>query len=236
MFKLFKPKTAGFDKIGIKTDWHSHLLPAVDDGVRETGHSSQILFDMHRAGITTVVHTPHFNAELFPANTEDSIRAAFDSYRESVQACGVMLRLGGEYMVTNGFENRNMNELLQIEPGKVLIEMSYLYPSATMEQAIFNISMAGLTPVIAHPERYLYYSETLDRFDRLHELGAEFQLNLLSLEGRYGPQSMRILDYILNNGWYSYMGTDTHTTHQFHRIAGIEFKASYLPLLQKIAR
>ncbi|MCQ2127224.1 MAG: hypothetical protein MJZ06_07310 [Bacteroidaceae bacterium] len=235
MFSLFRPKTAGFDQIGIRTDWHCHLLPRVDDGVQDLGRTVRILDDMRRAGYHTIVHTPHFNPELFPANTEDSMRDAFERYRENAPST-LELKLAGEYMVYDGFEKRDMSQLLQIEPGKVLIEMSYLYPSATMEQAIFSILMAGLTPVIAHPERYLYYADTLDRFDRLHELGAQFQLNLLSLQGVYGPKSVQILEYILDKGWYSYLGTDTHSVHHFRGIVQNPFKAKYLPQLQAIAR
>ncbi|MCQ2084339.1 MAG: capsular biosynthesis protein [Bacteroidaceae bacterium] len=239
MFRLFKPKTERFDRLGITTDWHCHLLPGVDDGVSHIEHSARILESMRSAGITTVVHTPHFNTEIFPDNTEAGISDAFARYRDALPPAvlnGMNLRLAGEYMVTNGFEQRNMQELLQIEPGKVLVEMSYMYPSRTIEDTVFNIRMAGLTPVIAHPERYLYWADRLEHFDRLHEMGALFQLNLLSLQGCYGPASVHIMEYLLKNGLYSYVGTDTHTEQHFKHIAGLEFKASYLPLLKPLCR
>lgn len=237
MFGLFKSRPAGFSQLGITVDWHCHLLPGVDDGIQKIEDSVKILQAMHSAGITTVVHTPHINPEIFPDNTEASIRTVFERYLEQLPSevrDGMNIRLAGEYMVVVGFEHRDMKELLQIEPGKVLIEMSYLYPSPTIEESIFNISMAGLVPVIAHPERYLYYSGFLDRFDRLRDMGAEFQLNLLSLGGGYGSASVRIMEYLLHRGMYSYAGTDTHTSHQFHSILDLEFPGGYLSNLSSV--
>lgn len=239
MLGLFKNKKSRFCQLGITTDWHCHLLAGVDDGVQKISDSVQILRAMKAAGITTVVHTPHFNPEIFASNTEESIREAFDRYVEALPSdCldGMDIRLAGEYMVVGGFEDRNMSELLQIEPGKVLIEMSYMYPSATMEQTLFNISMAGLTPVIAHPERYLYYADKLEEYDRLADMGAQFQLNLLSLSACYGPASVRILEYLLSKGMYSYVGTDTHTPHHFQNIAGLEFPSKYQDSLKAFCR
>ncbi len=237
MIGLFKKKTAGFSQLEVKTDWHCHLLPGVDDGVQDISDSVQILRAMKASGITTVVHTPHFNPEIFVSNTEERIREAFARYLEALPSdCldGMDIRLAGEYMVVDGFEERNMSELLQIEPGKVMIEMSYMYPSATIEQTLFNIGMAGLTPVIAHPERYLYYSGNMDTFERFADMGAQFQLNLLSLSGCYGPASVRILEYLLGRGMYSYVGTDTHTPHHFRNIAELEFPIKYLNPLHQL--
>lgn len=239
MLGFFKKKTSGFCQLGFTTDWHCHLLAGVDDGVRKISDSERILREMKAAGVTTVVHTPHFNPEIFPSNTEESIRDAFNRYVDALPPdCldGMNISLAGEYMVVNGFENRNMSGLLQIEPGKVLIEMSYMYPSATMEQTIFNICMAGLTPVIAHPERYLYYADKLETYDRLADMGALFQLNLLSLSGCYGRASVRILEYLLGKGMYSYAGTDTHTPHHFRNIAALEFPVKYLDPLKAFCR
>lgn len=236
LFGLFKKNLACFSQLGITTDWHCHLLSGVDDGVQDADQSAQILSDMRKAGITRVVHTPHFNSEIFPENTEKSIKTKFEKYLKTLPSEsleGMDIRLAGEYMVTNGFENRNMKELLQFDEGKVLIEMSYMYPSATIEETVFNITMAGLVPVIAHPERYLYYSEKLGQYDRLRDMGAEFQLNLLSLEGCYGFQSVRIMEYLLKNGWYSYVGTDTHTLHHFQHISDFKFKADYVTMVKQ---
>ncbi len=238
MFRLFG-KMTGFSRLGVSTDWHCHLLPGVDDGVQKISDSERILREMKSADITTVVHTPHINPEIFFSNTEAGIRDAFSSYLEALpEDCteGMDLRLAGEYMVVDGFENRDMSDLLQIEPGKVLIEMSYMYPSANIEQALFNICMAGFTPVIAHPERYVYYADKLEQYDRFSDMGAQFQLNLLSLSGCYGPGSVRIMEYLFRKGLYKYAGTDTHTPVHFRNITEVSFPEKYLDSLERFCR
>lgn len=229
MFAIFQ-KPSSIDDLHVATDWHCHVLPGVDDGVRHLEHSAAILNRMRERGIRRVVHTPHINPEMFPSNTEEFLKARFGEYVEQLpDSCkdGMQLDLAAEYMVADGFENRDPDELLQIEPGHVLVEMSYLFPSPNMEQALFHLSQKGLVPVIAHPERYLYLDGKLSTFERYHDMGAVFQLNLLSLSGVYGKSSLHILDYLLDKGWYAYCGTDTHSPDYFHRIENIKFKTGY---------
>lgn len=235
MFGIFK-KRAGFADLDFKADWHCHLLAGVDDGVKDIADSVTILRDMKAAGVNKVTHTPHMNPQQFPDNTEAYIKDRFAAYLEQIPQDlkdGMDLRLAGEYMVYNGFEERDPKELLQITDGKVLIEMSYYFISPTMEQAIFNLNMAGITPVIAHPERYIYLAGSLGTFDRYHEMGAEFQLNLMSLSGVYGAGSMTILEHLLKKGYYSYMGTDTHTVNHFRNICKMEYPTKLLELKRK---
>ncbi len=228
---FFREKEACFTNLSFSKDYHCHLLPGVDDGVDDMNVSVQILQRMKDVGITDVVLTPHMNPEIYPSNTEGFIRGRFQKFLSELPSTlshALQISLAGEYMVVDGFEHRNPEELLQIESGKVLIEMSYYYGSRTMEETIFNLMMAGIQPVIAHPERYLYLADELSVFDRYHDMGATFQLNLLSLSGAYGPASVRILSYIKQKGWYSYRGSDTHTLHHFNTISNMSFPQKLL--------
>lgn len=234
---LFFNKKHSFEELNFRKDCHCHLLPGVDDGIKTLDDSVKVLESMIESGIQDVVLTPHIYKELFPNNTEASLRVNFENFMNFLPISlkgKIRISLGGEYMVEEGFEHRNPKDFLQFEPGKVLIEMSYFYISHNIEESIFAVSMAGLTPVIAHPERYLYLSRSLETFERYHDMGAEFQLNLLSLSGCYGPESVRILDYLLKKGHYSYMGTDTHSVSHFNNITEIKFSEKLLPHLAAI--
>jgi len=239
LFDFLRKKPATFGSLELTSDWHCHVLAGVDDGVGEIEESISILKSMKESGMTKVVLTPHLNPEIFPDNTEDSLRERFQWFVNALPAdvrSGLELTLAAEYMVTEGFDQRNPDELLQIDNDKVLIEMSYYFPSQNMENAIFNLTSAGITPVIAHPERYLYYANSLPVFERYHDMGAQFQCNLLSLKGVYGPASIKILEYIMKNGWYAYMGSDTHASRHFESIRGMEFNSAYPSLLTKVKR
>jgi len=70
----------------------------------------------------------------------------------------MILNVATEYMVDDTFLERIKKEPLLTIAGKfVLIEMSYLNPFADFSKALFELQMMGYEPILAHPERYLYY-------------------------------------------------------------------------------
>ncbi len=64
-------------------------------------------------------------------------------------------------------------------------------------------------PVLAHPERYIYMSDS--DYDRLKSQGIFFQLNLFSLVGLYGRRARKVASELIKKGYYDYAGTDIHT-------------------------
>jgi len=231
IFDRFKAKKGSFSQLGFTSDCHCHILPGVDDGSPGQNESEEMLRAMSALGISSVTLTPHLNPDIYPSNTEPFIRERYQQFIDSLPSdisSSMEVSLGAEYMVTGDFDSRDFSELIQFRPGKVLIEMSYLYVSPNIEQTLFELSMADITPVIAHPERYLYLAGKLHTFERYHDMGAEFQMNLLSLSGVYGPDSLRILKFIQKNGWYSYMGSDAHSTGTVRNISGMKFDRNIL--------
>ena len=72
-----------------------------------------------------------------------------------------------------------------------------------------DILTRDITPVLAHPERYVYMEEK--DYRKLRSMHILFQLNLPSLVGIYGSRVQRKAEMILSNGWYDVYGTDTHS-------------------------
>jgi len=171
------------------------------------------------------------NPDIFHDNTEDYIRERYQEFKTSIpDDIPIDISLGGEYMVVEGFEKRDPSELLQFQTGKVLIEMSYYFISHNMEDAIFNLTLAGLQPVIAHPERYLYLADHLNIFDRFFDMGATFQLNLLSIGGAYGRTSIYIMNYLLKKGYYTHRGSDTHSIGHYDNITSLQYPKALLDI------
>jgi len=221
MFGWLKHRT-DFRQLEFTSDCHCHLLPEVDDGVKSFEEAVECLRLLRDSGVGAVILTPHINPDVFPDNTEEFLQVRFEEFVENLpedlrchadgpDAGQMEISLGAEYMIVPDFEKRDMSSLLHFQPGKVLIEMSYLFPSANMEQVLFENSLAGITPVIAHPERYLYLADSLEIFERWHDMGAEYQMNILSASGAFGRQSLKILRYLHDCGWYSCIGSDAHS-------------------------
>lgn len=204
------------------TEMHCHLLPGVDDGFRNEESSLKAISRMVESGTSAIVFTPHMNPDVYPDMDEVQLREAYSAFKEKLPS-GLKSHLAAEYMVVNGFDERaaqHPETLLTFPDDSILVEMSYYFRSPNLEQTVFNLNMAGLRPILAHPERYLYMSACLDDFDKLSDMGCRFQMNLMSLTGKYGKESLRILKHLLKKGMYSFVATDLHSNPQLDTILG----------------
>lgn len=226
-------------ELSVKTEYHCHLLPGVDDGIQKREESFALLKKMQDVGYSKVFLTPHINPDIFPENTEPFLRRRFEIFKTELPAdISLDLTLSAEYMVEGTFCDRIAPDMLYFEvDGKkyVLIEMSYYYISNEIEDALFKLSLAGFIPVLAHPERYLYLASSLKVFEKYHDMGCKFQLNLLSLSGIYGQGSIKIMKYLLGNRWYRFVGSDAHSIEHFEKIQTIKMKSDLFDKLLEIS-
>jgi len=191
------------------TDWHSHILPEVDDGVRTMEEALDILARYEKLGVKTVWMTPHIMEDV--PNTTAHLKARFAELKAAYSGT-VDLHLAAEYMLDNLFRERlAAGDLLPLgeKADCLLVETSYCGPPVNLETMLQDIRSAGYHPVLAHPERYLYTVEgdyAKWRTDRVR-----FQVNLLSLTGFYGEEVKKRARKILARGWADRWGTDIHS-------------------------
>jgi len=194
------------------SDYHSHLLPGVDDGVEEVSETLRILREWESVGVREVWLTPHIMEDIpnEPAELRKQFAALQDIYHGSIR-----LHLAAEYMM-DGLFLKNLNDKqngnLCVQDNVMLVETSYYIPPMNMEAIIDDIRKKGYEPLLAHPERYQY----MDKKDYRHwkEKGMLMQLNLPSLVGAYGPDVQRKAEWLLREKMYDYYGTDTHSMEQ----------------------
>lgn len=194
------------------TDYHSHLLYGVDDGVTGKNESLEVLSRMEYLGVNTIWLTPHIMEDI-PNVTQD----LWKRYEELRQAYSgnIRLHLAAEYMLDSLFGERlEKNDLLPVKNQCLLVETSYFSPPAGLENIFKRICAKGYFPLLAHPERYLYMQEKEYRL--LKGLGVRFQLNLPSLAGTYGRNVDNKARLLLEKGWYDCAGTDLHSLDLFH--------------------
>lgn len=190
------------------TDWHSHILPGVDDGVQTMEEALQILEEYERLGIKEVWLTPHIMEDI--PNTTRFLKERFMELQAAYQG-NVALNLASENMLDNLFEERlNKNDLLPIgNDGKhLLVETSYFNPPIGLSNILFRIKAKGYYPILAHPERYVYMDEK--DYRKLKGRGVKFQLNLFSLAAAYGTGVRKKADWLMKNGFYDLAGSDIH--------------------------
>lgn len=198
-------------------DVHCHLLPGVDDGFATAEKSLIALQKLEKRGIKKMVLTPHFMKE-YPNNNRVAITEHFETFKaEAAEACNIELHLGAEYMLDACFMDHFKQGFLALdkEGTHVLCETSYLMYEHGITENLYDVMCEGFQPVIAHPERYEYASQSF--YDRWKDRQYKFQLNLLSLAGAYGPVAMAKAHHLLKDSMYDFVGSDMHNLSNFER-------------------
>lgn len=220
MFSIFKSKPKLSDLIPEGTiDIHSHLLPGIDDGATDISNTINLLEGIRKIGFTKCIATPHTLPEIWE-NTSDGIMETFHTTKNNLEEpLQTMLHhAASEYMINEAFLDRlNSEPLLTIKDNIVLIEMSYMNPPLALKEIIFEIQIKGYQPLLAHPERYLFYHQNTKMYTTLKELDVKFQMNLLSSVGYYGSKVAIAADFLLKENYIDFVGTDVH--HMKHIVA-----------------
>lgn len=200
------------------TDWHSHILPGVDDGVRTLDESLDILRLYENLGVKSVWLTPHIMEDI--PNTTADLRHRFDELRQTYTG-PLTLHLASENMLDNLFEERlEANDFLPLggSGDQLLVETSYFSPPMDLYGTMERIKSKGYYPVLAHPERYIYMDA--DDYKRLKKMGVKFQSNIPSLVNAYGIEVRKKLEWLLSEKSIDLWGTDTHHLSVFSDVIG----------------
>lgn len=204
------------------TDYHSHILPGVDDGVETMDEALRILATYEALGIKHLWLTPHIMEDM--PNTPEKLKTRFAELQTAYKGC-IELHLAAEYMIDNQFmQLLKESELLPIgtKSNHLLVETSYFSSPIRLHETLKQIKAIGLYPILAHPERYMYM-ETGDYLE-LKKEDVKFQLNILSLGGYYGNTAKKKAEWILNKGFYDIAGSDMHSEDAIEFITKCKLK------------
>lgn len=240
MFEFLKPKPKTaiptFASLGI--DIHCHMLPGVDDGSKSNEESLACLKVMRDAGFEKVICTPHYQYPRFP-NVESDIQNRYDSMLldfTSLNAQNIpqMIGVAGEYRVDSGFADRIKNNQFLLVSGKYLLtEFSLHQQVIGLDQVMFDLQMKNYEIILAHPERYPYYSSASSKLQHLKDMGVYFQVNILSLIGFYGEGPRRKAFEMIEKGWVEFLGTDMHNTLYAQALIDATHDRKIIKLIEK---
>ena len=201
----------------MKLDFHSHILPGLDDGATDLENSVALASAMSSWGFERITCTPHITNKF--RNTPATIRPAFEALQEALYVRGidVELKLSAEYRLVPETwpEVLEKNWLMPIEDRFVLMELPIFNPEDIKDikplEEFKKVISLGLTPLLPHPERYFYLSER--ELMSFLEAGVKIQSNYGSLAGLYGDQAQQNAQSLVDKGLVSYYGTDMHNLH-----------------------
>ena len=218
IFNLFKAKPTLKELIpkGF-VDIHSHILPGIDDGAKNIEDSLKIVSKMKDLGFSKIIGTPHIYPGLYDNNL-NSIMNSYDKISKKISN-QIQINCAAEYMLENNLIKKiNEEKLLCLKENYVLVEMSFLKETTNLSEIIFELKTNNYHPVLAHPERYLYYRNMKNKIFKLKKIGCMFQLNLLSITGYYGKDVLKMSNFLLKNDLIDFVGTYIHNLNHIQQI------------------
>ncbi len=192
-------------------DFHSHVLPKIDDGAKNVEVSIAMLEESKRQGVTTVVCTPHYYGKN--RSPEQFIEKRKEAYARLAPHIpeGMTLRLGAEvYFTADMVVSFEDLAALAIEGTRyIMLELPFTptYPERLFERLEAFIVESGCIPIIAHVDRYPALLKKPVILKRLTEMGCLLQMNAEALEMK-GVKSFALA--ALKKGLISAVGTDMH--------------------------
>ncbi len=211
-------------------DFHNHCLPGVDDGVQTMDEALDVLAYFESLGVSEVALTPHVMVGV--NKTSELVLSTFEKLQAAYNG-PIELSLASEYMLDYNFMEQFQNGARHLTQSHILVETSYLSAPENLDELLYEIVCDGVTPMIAHVERYHYMPQS--KYHQLKDNEYGFQLNLLSLGDVYGSRVTKNALYILEQGLYDVMGTDLHSLRSFKgRMAGIKLSSKHIDMLLEL--
>lgn len=195
-------------------DLHSHFLPGIDDGARNAVESVEMLVDSRGQGVKICAGTPHLfihssqAIELFLQKRQLAVEMLNDVLKKERKEksipkllFGAELYLDCDVSLMEGVEN-----LCISGTPLMLLEFDYYRYEKRCADWLYNLSIKGITPIIAHIERYPYLEKLLDDIE---DVEAVLQINAATLCGYSGRA---ILSKAMKSGKVIVASSDMHNT------------------------
>jgi len=190
-------------------DFHSHFLPAVDDGSQSLAQTEEMLKCAFSQGVRQIVATPHFYGdEMVPADFLENRQRAFDQIPWDAAAMP-RIHLGAEVAYFGNMSRSEAVQQLQIDnTGLLLVEMPFSPWTDRIVQDVCRLQeRQGLIPVLAHVERYRQKSQFPRYRDMLLDAGVLFQSNAGAFL-KLGTRSWVLRQ--MKDGCVHFLGSDCH--------------------------
>ncbi len=205
-------------------DFHSHILPNIDDGSRSMEESINLIREATEAGFAGIISTSHYLQDYYECDEQERRKLLEDIDDEASKLSNNIgmqmpkLYLGSEIYITT-----DMINLLEEKKASTINNTKYVLFELPMnsrplfvKDVVYKLIEDGYRPIIAHPERYSYVKEDIGFVKELKDMGALFQSNYGSIIGMYGNSAKKTVKKLLKENLISFLGSDVHKTGQIY--------------------
>lgn len=189
-------------------DFHSHILPHMDDGSKSVEESLKMLEMLSQQDVSRVIATPHFNANSETVRHFINRRTvSFENLKPHISQEHPEIFLGAEVKYYQGISRlENLRELCIEKSNILLLEMPSCKWSEYIVSELVDMSGSGLNVVLAHVERYMFFQSSAI-MERLFHCGVYFQFNSEFFISRF---SRRKAFKMMKNQMVGPIGSDCH--------------------------
>ncbi len=194
-------------------DIHSHILYRVDDGSKSEKMSLKMLELAVKTNITHLVATPHAN-DLTQKEQSERFEKRFEHLQLMIEKNGLPLQLslGSELFFGPGIETLLEAPWATFNNNRkyLLFELPLYEMPKEVEHFIFERHLEGITPILAHPERYTYLHKQLHKIVDWYHQGCLMQVNAGSIVGQFGERVASVGQRLLRAGLAQFVASDAH--------------------------
>lgn len=196
-------------------DFHNHIIPNVDDGSKSIEMSLSMLQKAAQTGITKVVTTTHYNhpymKERFP-NFEIINSKLSDLKKEMIRhKIDIEICSKAEVYFNESIVDFITDKNIIINNKYMLIEFDFNFLPKNYEKILFNLQVKGITPIIAHPERYKFVQKDYNIIKDWINKDYVLQISCGSILKHFGLKTFATTKKIIDNGDFHLAGSDAHS-------------------------
>lgn len=201
-------------------DFHSHIIPQIDDGSRSMEETISMLQEAKSVGFSKIISTSHYYLSQYvveePQRKNSLIEIASKFYETTGEE--IKLILGSEIYISPDIIDLLKEHKASVINGTryVLFELPLNGEPFGLKETIFRLIENGFKPIIAHPERYPFVQDNPNALLELIDMGVLFQSNFGSVIGIYGNSAKKTVKKLLASDMVHFLGSDCHRANSIY--------------------
>lgn len=202
-------------------DFHTHIIPNIDDGARNIDETISLIKEAKEAGFNEIILTSHYIENYYETNVPER-NMWVQAITENLKNKGIEIKI---YLANEIYLSDNMMQLLI--DGKastindtcyVLFEMPLNVEPMNLYNVIYTLQENKIIPVLAHPERYTFVQKDPELIYDLIQQGVLMQANYASILGYYGKNAQFMVKKFFENNMIHFLGSDVHRPNTIYRM------------------
>lgn len=221
------------------TDIHSHFLFAVDDGAENQVRSLNMLFQAVELKITHLLATPHAT-DLTTEEIGNRFIEHFGMLQSLIEQekLDIKISLASELYFSSKIYDWMKYPWATFNNNRkyLLFELPLFEMPQQVKDFIFQCRLEGITPILAHPERYSYMNKNISVLIDWRRQGCMMQVNAGSVTGQFGARAQKTAIKLIQAGMINFIASDAHEPDyrnykqliKAREILAVDFEDAYL--------